>query len=499
MFYLIIIIVALLWLKIYPSLDPDFGWHIALGKEMVQTKDLVHNFVGYNYFEKLFTIDHQWLSDILLYLTYHYIGYWFLALLFFAISVAIFWILYKSILKDRTDKDIAGLFVILAILSASLVYYGVRLQYLLLLAVVLLPYIYKTIKSFNLRLLLYFVIFALGSNLHGGFLILAPIPMLLELSHMNFDKPNRKNSLKNILFLGAALLLAFSTNPYGLEYWKFILGYWTSPYYKSHISEWLPIYSFPIRWTQVLLPLSLSIFFLTIEKYWKKVNKFELVLLLIYLYLGLTSLRAFPIFILLAMPYVAKAYEEIFRRYWGNFRTIKYAMYISATLLAALFASGISFTRFSSNIFDMDGSYPKTALNFLSENQPKSGNILNDYGWGGYQVWTHPEMKVFIDGRNPIPFVDGKKSMLEVYNTFFNGSDSEISDYLAKYDISVVMMKKPQAFKFNKLERSIYVDIGQLNETDLNSEPKIISYLNSNRAWAKVYSDNMAYIWKKAE
>ena len=42
--------------------------------------------------------------------------------------------------------------------------------------------------------------------------------------------------------------------------------------------------------------------------------------------------------------------------------------------------------------------YPVGAVDFLVE-KGKPGNVLNDYGWGGYQDWRLRENKVFIDGR----------------------------------------------------------------------------------------------------
>jgi len=497
--YLILFLVALLWLQNYSSLDPDFGWHLSLGKEMIANKSLIHSFVGYNYFGNLHTIDHQWLSDILLYLIHYHVGYWFLALIFFLITLTIFWLLYRLILLHKVHSTIAGLIIALSVLSASLVFYGVRLQYLLLLAAVLLPYIFKTVRPFWQRLIYYFLIFALGSNLHGGFLTLAPIPFLLEISILKFDNENRKKSFRQILYLILILIAAFSTNPYGIEYWKFIIGYWTSPYYRSHISEWLPITAFPLHWAQVIFPLSITIFLITIDKYWKKINKFKLALLALYLYLGITSLRAFPIFILLAAPYIAVALQNLLASLKLNVSNAKYFLIAFVLIISVCWMAGMRKIDFRTSVFDADHSYPENALSYLSENISESGNLLNDYGWGGYQIWTHPELKVFIDGRNPIPFVDGKKSMLEVYDNFYYGSDEKLANNLTKYNISTVMMNKPVVYRLNKAETLLYINLGGLNLNDLNKAPDLIKYLDSNSNWKRIYTDDHAYIWQRLE
>jgi hypothetical protein len=496
--YIILILVGLLWLKTYPALDPDFGWHLALGKEMIAKKDLIHNFVGYNYFENVKIIDHQWLSDILLYLGYHHVGYWFLAVISFAITLLIFLLLYRLILLSKATPAVAGIVISLTILSASIVFCGVRLQYLLLLAAVLLPYIFKTVRPFWLRLLYYFLIFALGCNLHGGFLTLTPIPFLLELSILKFSKAVRKKSFISLLILSAVLLLSFCTSPYGVEYWKYILTYLTDSYYRSHISEWLPIYAYPVYWFQVIFPLSLVIFVFTVDKYWKKINKIELLMLAIFFYLGITSLRAFPIFMLLVAPYFVGALSDLLSSLKADLSKVKYITTVFLILLAVYLAAAINPIDFRKSIFDLDTGYPKEALTYLSENPPADGNIFNNYGWGGYQTWTHPELKVFIDGRNPGIIAADSKSFLEIYNDFFTGDDTQIEANLTKYNISVVMLKKPEITTFNKFEKILYEKTGSINIDNLNKKSDLLLYLETSDKWIKVYSDDKSDIWKRA-
>lgn len=498
MLYIIFLIVVLLWLKIYPSLDPDFGWHLALGKEMVANKELIHNFTGYNYFENVKIIDHQWLSDILLYLGYHHIGYWFLALIFFAITLLIFILLYRLLLHAKTSPSVAGIVVTLAILCSSIVFCGVRLQYLLLLAAVLLPYVFKTVRSFRLRLLYYFLIFALGCNLHGGFLTLTPIPFFLELSQLKFGKLERKKSLISLFILCAVLVLSFCTSPYGIEYWKYILTYLTDTYYRSHISEWLPIYVYPLYWAQVIFPLSLILFIFTVDKYWKKINKIELLMLAIFLYLGVTSIRAFPIFVLLVAPYLAGGLGDLLSLLKADLSKVKYTTSIFIFLLLIYLATSITQTNFEKDIFDLDKSYPKEPLAYLSENPPENGNIFNDYGWGGYQTWTHPELKTFIDGRNPAIIAADNKSFLQIYTEFFSDDDKQIELSLVKYNISTVILQKQGITTFSKFDRIIYEKIGGINLNDLNKENNLLLYLEKNDTWDKVYSDDNSNIWKRA-
>jgi hypothetical protein len=43
--------------------------------------------------------------------------------------------------------------------------------------------------------------------------------------------------------------------------------------------------------------------------------------------------------------------------------------------------------------------FPAAAVEWLRMH-PMTGEMFNDYGWGGYLLWALPECKVLIDGRN---------------------------------------------------------------------------------------------------
>jgi len=75
----------------------------------------------------------------------------------------------------------------------------------------------------------------------------------------------------------------------------------------------------------------------------------------------------------------------------------------------------ISFGLFSPQLRTLD-VYPTGAVVFMQRHR-LTGNVLNDFNWGGYLIWhMTPASKVFIDGR---------------YDTVY--STTEINDYLQFY------------------------------------------------------------------
>ena len=78
---------------------------------------------------------------------------------------------------------------------------------------------------------------------------------------------------------------------------------------------------------------------------------------------------------------------------------------------------------------------PVKAVEFI-RNAKLTGNMLNDYTWGGYLVWTLPEHKVFLDGRADVYEWAG---VLAQFGRWAMGQeDPQI--LLKKYDIAFCLL-----------------------------------------------------------
>lgn len=85
---------------------------------------------------------------------------------------------------------------------------------------------------------------------------------------------------------------------------------------------------------------------------------------------------------------------------------------ISAACIAVLLApAGDANFRESALQAQVDSIYPKQACQFLA-NQHWTGTVFNDLDWGGYLIWTLPQMPVAIDGRTNL-YGDEYLSMME--------------------------------------------------------------------------------------
>ena len=485
---LLILIVTILTRGFF--LDPDLGWHLYLGKEIIEKKSLVTTFVGYNHFATLERPDHEWLSNIVLYGTDKYFGFIGLFVLFAAMLIITVFLLYRIIQKYLPNKA-TTIFLLIFVLLPQITNFGIRVQYILVFALSVLLYIKSFVRNPRERAYLYFFFSIIFNNLHGGYITLLPAILLLELNL--FDGKKIKENLINYAVVACSLVIPVIINPYGFDYFKLLINYGDS-YYRDHIQEWTSIASFPwmSKILTIYIPLSVLLFAFTIDKYQRKIRYFEAIMLVVYGYLGVRYIRQFPIFVILATPIIARAITSFGKSVKPGLVFKKMALIFS--VLIALAACAEIFYSFKLSYDKSLGlpvlGYPVKAADFISKNRPEKGLFFNDYDWGGFLVWLHPELKIFIDGRGPEKLIDGKTSILEEYNNFYSQDRIYTRSKLEQYQISYVLLKKP--------EKNSPFDLYVLNLFDQKIGTNALSeYLIASPDWKKVYEDDISEVYFK--
>jgi len=490
------------------ALDPDFGWHLLLGKEMVEKKTLISNYVGYGFFHDLKVGDHQWLSDILLYLGYNKFGYLFLEVFFLFILALTFFLMQRVMIRRKISSSSAQSALILLVL-AVLPFYGVRLQVFIWLGVALIFYIHDFYQSRKRRFFWYFLLLMIGGNLHSGFLFLIPVTLFLEAEEGTSIKETIMLNYRHLLLLFFVGLTALSLNPNLLGSWHFILNLSTNRYYETHISEWLPIYFAPPFFPfEQLIPLALIIFCFLMTKFWKKTGAFSLIMIVVYLILGVKSRRNFPLFMLVTLPFFGQAVDSLFKKIVSPGKILRSFSVIASLLLLLLFGTNIlrridnehvNLQPSTDKLDSVANGYPIGAAKYLIEHPLEQGNIFNPYNWGGYLVWRVPNLKIFIDGRAPQYLVEEKRSMLEEYDLFFSADDQKVKSQLAKYNIKRVIAEKTLPVKYDPIN----LFFAQLSFTNdeitkmTNPKNTLLLTVETDDSWQKVYEDNISAIYDK--
>lgn len=540
-FYLIFFLLLLKSSLSY--LDPDLGWHLKAGEEVHLNKAVPYeNYYNYVFpAEENFWINHEWLSDYLLFLAYDNWGYPFINI-FFALLIILILITLNNFVVKKIIKDARSIYIILAIevlgLRAMLPHFGVRIQeisvlFLLLLLIIIFNFEKRALNKnsrYFLILLWLIPLFYLWANLHAGFLLGIFILIfylgikIAEKIVYNFkDKKMRKTlesffnlenrlSNKNLKAFFVFSLLAITSTaltPYGLKLFDFLYSYKNTAYLKI-ISEWLPQYYWPLMYEQIIyISLVSAGWIITIFFYKNYKNNrhgkifltpWMLALNFLFIILTIKSKRHFPLFFVVSLPFISSFFYHEFKEIMlrGVKKTNSIIDWFLKIFLISIFVCVASLIviniNFIYNPFDyFSQSYPRDATSFLRENHEKysSANIFNNYNWGGYLIHEYPEKKLFIDGRLPQKEINNH-SFIEEYGLFFSEEEDIITKKIEEYQIQLFLLDKPIKIKSRRLDKIIF----NLKNDYLETENQLIEYLNNNN-FEKIYEDEISVIYYK--
>lgn len=511
-----ILIIFLVTLK--SPTDPDMGWHLANGKYLIAHHLTVAKKDIFSHSMPEFPlIMHEWVTDIWMFVVYQNLGLFVLSCLFAVITTLAFLTATLGI-KTKTEYKISA--AMLAAI-ASLPVTGLRPQMLTLLGLALVIYIILSFRQNPQTKKIFWLpfLFLFWANSHGGFavglffiavflaveiakqllLFLAkagkkkfhdkenfspeksiffalPSQALVKFFQANFLEKFqsflKENTLPFPKIAKLAVFLAISTlatlvNPYSWRVYIEIITTIFDKFAKANIGEWLPVSALnPMSW-QFLLYLFLFAILLLFS--WRCLDYTYLFVTSPFLYLGFSSWRHLPVFLIVSTPlwvYIVKTIvgEELRRiisRGWFLAIFAAAGFFIAKQQIPPVWENSFSLEKLAEN-----GGYPLGAVKYLREN-PLSGNMFNEYNWGGFLIWQLPEKKVYIDGRMPSWRVNGFSIFEEFNNTVHYNEGWEKT--LEKYNISFALLYN------NWVNDAAFSKIG----------------------WKKVYSDNIASIYQR--
>jgi hypothetical protein len=171
----------------------------------------------------------------------------------------------------------------------------------------------------------------------------------------------------------------------------------SQPINIANIQEWQPL-AFNLFLGKVFLGL-LLLFFLLCAVQQPRFRVDDLALLLFAVFAASVHLRFTLIFLLFFTPLLA----ALLARWMPAYQPAKDRFGLNAVLVALIAGGLVFFFPSNDEIRKMVAKkYPLQAVEYLRAH-PVAGPMLNEYGWGGYLIWTlSPERKVFIDGRADI-------------------------------------------------------------------------------------------------
>ncbi|RIK53850.1 MAG: hypothetical protein DCC59_05930 [Chloroflexi bacterium] len=311
-------------------------------------------------------------------------------------------------------------------------------------------------------------------NMHGGFIFGALVWLayfagwVWENLIAGFRKTNWKTPM-----IGAASLPMTILTPSGLGNWEAVLNN-NSRYILSRTIE-----TMPADFTQpgalpfaALLCLTLVLF----ARNGKNIPPAHYFLLGGFALLGLLMARNIPLFAIACAPILAEGlgawtasaprWKTMETNIVGVEKTLRGGLWnLTVCAAAALIlwirfeVRGEAYAQFNPKVF------PVAASDWL-ETHPQSGNMFNDFNWGGYllfRVW--PRDKVFLDSQTDF-YGEALAREYETALTAGEGWESVLEKYAARWTI-------------------------------IRADSPLAKALSRDRAWELIYSDAIASVFKR--
>lgn len=403
--------------------DPDMWWHLRAGEETIQAgRPLTVDTMTFTHFGDKW-VNHSWLGEVVLYLFYDLGGYFGLSLYLALIASATMLVLYRSL--DGSPLMRAAV-IVLTCLVISPVWSPRPQQFSLLFFAGINAWLLKYLSHDKVKFWPLPLLFILWSNLHGGysfgFMLLG-----ITIAGMIFDRVLRPHSAEGMSWteIGrlcdwtAISLLAVLINPNGLSTWQ-IPFQTVGVEVTKYIQEWESLDFHQLS----NLPYLVLLFgcFVTMGMSEKRATGVELAGLTLFGILSLTAQRMMGIFGLFAAVVFARHFRGSVELVTANFKMTRigqrwfnwihtrsakavhpgFRKALNLTLVAVLAMAGLIKLAIASHPIMVDKAvnayYPVKAVDMLEQIGEK-GNLLSDYGWGGYLDWRLRDFPVYLDGR----------------------------------------------------------------------------------------------------
>jgi len=486
--FLAFAVLAVLLIK--PIENNDVWMHIKTGECMVNNMRLAR-VDDYSYTQEgKKWLNHQWLSQVIFYLSYKRLGVNGPIALQFIFAFFAFVLLFKAAYnKNKWLLSVFLMFLIILFSQDGLVARPLVISLFLFSVFIFILHKYKYEWDSQKANLVYALIplQILWINLHaaaimGVFLIWAHaagefIDIYVR-KGLKSDFVMRKDKYRKLLYAAGLITLSIGLTPWGYDAILFPIKEVKSMYY---ILEWFPSVQGDIFLNRGAMPFYRIFLFISVFVFIKRarfIASSHIIVFAALLYLSLSSRRHIPLYAFATAPYIAMYMQgiELPKAYAAAKRILTQlagaALGLYMILFIASVFSGEYYIRIGTNQrFGLGRvGYPDKAADFLLH-AGVTGNIFNDYGSGCFLIWKlYPHKKVFLDGRNTIY---GEKFIKEKY---------------------ISPLKDPVLFEALAREYNINC-IFLCYGSGLENITTILPYLHKSENWTLVFFDARACIF----
>ncbi|MDP9237486.1 MAG: hypothetical protein M3P30_08845 [Chloroflexota bacterium] len=409
--------------------DFDYWWHRRTGEYIVANFRVPSTeFYSFTAHGQPWT-DHEWLSQVIIYLTDSAVGYLGLFLLFMALGVGAWWLTYHLLRREGLGETQAlGLSIAVAVVGAS--YWRVRpAMFTVFLLAFFLSELYAARRGERRHLWHLAPLMVLWANLHAGYVIGLVLLALLAVSQWWDRRTTAGPRWQHVALVLGIAFLATAINPATYRLWEYPLTYVRGNPSLARVDEWQSP-NFHQQRNAALALLLLS--GMLIGANGRRFDAWRTLLMLAFGVMALQAMRHQPLF---AIVWAAVVGPSLLERWpwWGKtaarrggVSSINYALLAAgmASLLTVLLASPHGIPLWSA---PTGGAIPQpvAGASYIDEHY-QGARIFNQYEWGGYLIdRLYPRESIFIDGR-----ADPYGSLVVEYGALVQGQ----RDWQATFD-----------------------------------------------------------------
>ena len=446
------VMIVIVGLFVGAEQDPDFWWHLRIGRWIVENGRLpTTDIFTFTASSHVWT-DHEYLTEILMWLIYANLGLAALVAVFGLLTWAGFWLMYLQV--RRLPFVFVGLGLAIGALAGSPIW-GPRAQMITFALSCLELYWLQGYLSGRSRALNFFpFVMVLWANLHGGWVIgfvWLGVALVAELLMWAWDQDNPayRMHVRRLAIITAASGLAVAATPHFLSLYPYPFQTEGSVAQQRLIVEW-----FSPDFHQVFLrPFEAMVFLLLAGFALRRPTLYEFVLVAAAMFLALQSVRNVALFVAAATPVLITTYSAWWKdfsaaRKWKSTLTPRpaFAVITAAVLVLIL---GVTALRVGNAISpakqqSLDAaSYPLGAADWLASHPEVGTHMYNQYGWGGYLAYR------FYPQKNRQVFIFGEAALMgdNLLNEYEDVQTlrSDWKRILDKYGVDYVVYNKGEA------------------------------------------------------
>ncbi|MBZ5537175.1 MAG: hypothetical protein LAO31_14565 [Acidobacteriia bacterium] len=418
----------------YYFLDGDPGWHIRAGQHMLETHSIPHHDIFSFTMPHAWWVTYEWGTEVIFAALHNRFGLNGVVLFMVLVLAATYTLLYKLLRREGFPFTLSFPLLLFVILGSNF-HWVARPHIVSYLFVV--P-CYYLLDRFTLgtipvkRMWVLPLLMVFWVNLHAGFIAGVTLVLTFFFSaalEYLFATPERRPVLRlKVLETGG---VAFTTvaasllNPNGYKLYTYLYEYFKTVHKLNLFNEqfspsfqWLIFHPFLAAVIAPTLLLLYSRYRLRLE---------EALTLVVWIALGLISLRNIPVMLLICAPIYARLLRGLGEplREWTSpapqlkrglerfFRRIELVVSLERDfkrhLLSVAVLLGLCWIvahqgylgreRVMDFRYLKERGFPVDAIQYLKSHMPP-GHVFNDSVTGGFLIYNfYPNIKVFIDGR----------------------------------------------------------------------------------------------------